>query len=56
MSGIDPANPLRQLGDLNFYVPSKSYGHVETSHLALSHGILDTIGNVYGSPPRKGQP
>lgn len=49
MSGFDPANPLRQLGDLNFYVPSKSYGHVEISHLSISHCILDCIGNVYGS-------
>lgn len=53
MSGLDPGNPLRQMGDLNFYVPSKSYGHVEICHLALSHCILDCIGSVYGSPPRK---
>lgn len=56
MSGFAPDNPLRQLGDLNFYVPSKSYGHVEITHLSLSHCILDTIGKVYGSPPRKGRP
>lgn len=54
MSGFDPDNPLRRLGDLNFYVPSKSYGHVEISHLSLSHCILDCIGSLYGSPPRKG--
>lgn len=54
MSGFDPDNPLRRLGDLNFYVPSSSYGHVEITHLGLSHCILDTIGKVYGSPPRKG--
>lgn len=53
MSGFDSANPLRQLGDLNFYVPSKSYGHVEISHLALSHCILDCIGSAYGGPPKK---
>lgn len=53
MSGFDPDNPLRRLGDLNFYVPSKSYGHVEISHLSLSHCILDCIGSLYGSPPRK---
>lgn len=54
MSGFDPGNPLRALGDLNFYVPSKSYGHVEITHLSLSHCILDTIGSLYGSPPTKG--
>ncbi|MBI2998984.1 MAG: SIS domain-containing protein [Deltaproteobacteria bacterium] len=52
MSGFNPDNPLRRLGDLNFYVPSKSYGHVEIIHLSLSHCILDTIRSVYGSPPR----
>jgi D-sedoheptulose 7-phosphate isomerase len=51
MSGFDPANPLRVLGDVNFYVPSKSYGHVEITHLSLSHCLLDTIQAVYGSPP-----
>ncbi len=50
LSGFDSHNPLRSLGDLNFYVPSKSYGHVEITHLSLSHCILDTIGCVYGSP------
>ena len=50
MSGFNADNPLRQLGDLNFYVPSKSYGHVEITHLSLCHSILDTICEVYGSP------
>lgn len=53
MRGFDSANPLRRLGDLNFYVPSKSYGHVEISHLSLSHCILDCIGSVYGRPPKR---
>jgi D-sedoheptulose 7-phosphate isomerase len=42
-SGRQPDNPLRGLGDLNFYIPSMSYGHVEVAHLALSHTLLDTI-------------
>ena len=41
MSGFKADNPLRQLGDLNFYVPSGDYGFVEVSHLALCHAILD---------------
>lgn len=41
MSGFSKSNPLRSWGDLNFYVPSKVYGHVEISHLILSHTILD---------------
>lgn len=42
-SGFRPDNPLRSRGELNFYAPSMSYGHVEVTHLALSHTLLDTI-------------
>lgn len=42
MSGFSKENPLRALGDINFYVPSEAYGHVEIAHLILSHTILDT--------------
>ena len=42
MSGFSKENPLRALGDINFYVPSEVYGHVEIAHLILSHTILDT--------------
>lgn len=40
-SGFSPDNPLRNYGDLNFYVDSAEYGFVEISHLALIHSILD---------------
>lgn len=40
-SGFHPNNPLRQLGDLNFYVSSQSYGEVEVSHMALGHYLTD---------------
>lgn len=40
-SGFHPGNPLRGYGDLNFYVPSHSYGVVEAAHLLLIHGIVD---------------
>jgi D-sedoheptulose 7-phosphate isomerase len=50
-SGFAPDNPLRSLGDLNFYVPTKSYGQVEVTHLSLSHCLLDAIVKVFGSPP-----
>jgi D-sedoheptulose 7-phosphate isomerase len=42
-SGRLPDNPLRRLGELNFFVPSMAYGHVEVAHLAISHTLLDTI-------------
>jgi len=40
-SGFNPENPLRKVGDLNFYVPSYSYGVVETLHQLIIHAFLD---------------
>ena len=40
-SGFQPANPLRLLGDLNFYVASDVYGLVETAHMTLLHALTD---------------
>lgn len=42
-SGFAPDNPLRALGDLNFYVASDVYGLVEAAHLALIHAISDGV-------------
>jgi D-sedoheptulose 7-phosphate isomerase len=42
-SGFDEANPLRRMGDYNFYVPSMAYGHVEVVHQSLCHCLLDYI-------------
>lgn len=40
-SGFRSDNPLRQMGDLNFYVASENYGHVETAHMTLTHFLTD---------------
>ena len=40
-SGFKADNPLRKAGDLNFYLPSHSYGYVEILHLFIIHSILD---------------
>lgn len=40
-SGFQPDNPLRQRGDVNFFVPSFSYGFVETIHQLIIHAMLD---------------
>ncbi len=40
-SGFNADNPLKKMGDLNFYVPSSSYGVVEVTHLTLIHAILE---------------
>jgi D-sedoheptulose 7-phosphate isomerase len=41
LSGFSPDNPLRAMGDLNFYLANKEYGFVEVGHLALLHSVLD---------------
>ena len=41
-SGFDPNNPLRKLGDLNFWLDSHDYGLVEMGHFFLLHTIVDT--------------
>ncbi len=40
-SGFRADNPLRRLGDVNFFVDSDRYGFVEIAHLTLIHAILD---------------
>jgi D-sedoheptulose 7-phosphate isomerase len=45
LSGFSVHNPLRKLGEINFYVPSSSYGHVEVTHHFICHCLLDTIIN-----------
>jgi D-sedoheptulose 7-phosphate isomerase len=42
LSGFLPNNPLRRLGDLNFWLDSDDYGLVETGHFFLLHTIVDT--------------
>ena len=41
LSGMSTENKSRSLGDLNFYIPSKSYGIVESTHQTLLHCWLD---------------
>ena len=52
LSGFSPDNPLRGMGEINFYVPDGTYGAVEILHLSICHCILDAIimdrGNITG--------
>ena len=41
LSGFGADNPLRETGDVNFYVRSPHYGFVEVAHTSLIHAILD---------------
>jgi len=43
LSGFSRRNPLRGMGNINFYAPSSSYGAVEIAHLALCHAIVDAL-------------
>lgn len=40
-SGFSEQNPLRKLGQLNFWVDRCDYGLVETAHFFLLHTIID---------------
>ena len=41
LSGFGEDNPLRQTGDINFYVSSHEYGFVEVGHQTILHAIID---------------
>ena len=41
LSAMNSENPLRRLGDLNFYIPAQAYGIAETCHAAILHYWID---------------
>ena len=41
LSGFRADNPLRNMGDLNFYVQFEDYGYVESAHAVLLHFLTD---------------
>lgn len=43
LSGMQPSNKLRALGELNFWVPAPSYGLAETAHAAILHYWMDSV-------------
>jgi D-sedoheptulose 7-phosphate isomerase len=43
LSGFSPKNPLRALGEYNFFIDSERYGFVEIGHLTICHAILDFL-------------
>lgn len=51
-SGFKKENPLSLLSDLSFYVPSSSYGVVETTHFLLTHAIIDQVARVKKGPKK----
>jgi len=47
LSAMNPENKSRKLGDLNFFVPAKTYGLAEVCHTALMHCWLDLFLDNY---------
>jgi D-sedoheptulose 7-phosphate isomerase len=43
LTGFSPRNKLREMGMVNFYVPSSDYGIVETAHLGILHALLERV-------------
>lgn len=43
LSGLKPDNASRRLGDVNFYVPARTYGIVECAHQVLLHMLIDSF-------------
>lgn len=42
-SAMTPQNALRQLGNLNFYLPANTYGLAESGHATLLHHWIDAV-------------
>jgi D-sedoheptulose 7-phosphate isomerase len=42
-SGLKPDNASRTRGDVNVYVPTRTYGIVESAHQVLLHAWLDAF-------------
>jgi len=43
LSGFDKENPLRKMGEFNFYIESDSYGYVEVLHLSICHCLTTVL-------------
>ena len=43
ISAMKEDNAIRKLGDLNFYVPAKTYGLAETAHATILHFWMDMV-------------
>ena len=43
LSGLNSKNPLKKMGDINFFVDSKNYNVVENTHLTIMLSIVENI-------------
>lgn len=44
LTGFNKDNPLRQLGDINYWLNSNDYGYVEVGHQFILHNLSDRFG------------
>ncbi len=44
LTGFNEHNPLRKLGDFNFWLNSEDYGYVEVGHQFILHNLSDRFG------------
>jgi D-sedoheptulose 7-phosphate isomerase len=51
LSAKSADNPLRGLGDLNFYLPASTYSLAETAHAAVLHHWMDSVQAAGGREP-----
>lgn len=49
LTGMGPDNPVRSIGDLNFYLPAPTYGLAESAHAAILHYWVDWALEELGS-------
>jgi len=40
-TGFSPDNPIRKMGDINYWIPSTNYGTVELATLTILHAIVN---------------
>ena len=51
LTGNDENNKLKKLGDINFWVNSKAYNHIENVHQILLLSLVDLIIGKTEYPP-----
>ena len=43
VTAMNAKNKMRQIGDLNFWIPANTYGMAETSHACILHYWMDSV-------------
>ncbi len=43
ITAMEPDNKMRQLGNLNFWIPADTYGMAETGHACILHYWMDSV-------------